>query len=94
MRDRELYARILGIESPWTVEGVELRLEDGEVLVRVKRDLGVPLTCPECGLEVSRYDASERRWRHLDTCQYQTILIAEVPRVRCRDHGVRQMRVP
>jgi transposase len=30
----------------------------------------------------------------LDTCQYRTILIAEVPRVRCREHGVRQVRVP
>ena len=29
MRDRELYARILGIEAPWRVEGVELKLEEG-----------------------------------------------------------------
>src|SRR6266498_481497 len=94
MRDRELYAHILGIESPWTVEEVELRLEQGEILVRVERKQGAPLKCPECGGEGARYDVSERQWRHLDTCQYQTILVAAVPRMRCRDHGVRQVHVP
>jgi transposase len=33
-------------------------------------------------------------WRHLDTCQYQTLLHARVPRVGCPTHGVRQVRVP
>ena len=32
---------------------------------------------------------SERSWRHLDTCQYRTILHAEVPRANCPEHGVR-----
>src|SRR5436853_1608736 len=94
MRDRELYARILGIESPWTVEDVELRLDQGEVLVKVERDRRVPLQCPECEREGTQYDAYERRWSHLETCQYQTILVARVPRVRCQEHGVRQLRVP
>jgi len=31
MQDRELYRRILGVEAPWEVERVELRLEKGEV---------------------------------------------------------------
>ena len=30
MQDRELYRQILGIESPWKVERVELRRADGE----------------------------------------------------------------
>lgn len=42
----------------------------------------------------ARYDHPERRWRHLDTCQYQTIVIAAVPRVSFPEHGVRQVRVP
>ena len=33
IRDRELYARMLGIEAPWRVEGVEWKLEEGEVVV-------------------------------------------------------------
>lgn len=94
MRDRELYARILGIEAPWTVEDVELRLEYGEVLIKVARSATARLVCPECSAEGAKYDEAERRWRHLDTCQYQTILVAKVPRVQCRDHGVHQIRVP
>ena len=82
MRDKELYARIVGIEAPWRVEDVELNLQQGEVVVRVAHD-GGPLTCPECGRPANRYDTRQRRCRHLDTCQYRTILAAEVHRVQC-----------
>ena len=34
------------------------------------------------------------QWRHLDTCQFQTHLHAEIPRVPCPTHGVKQVRVP
>src|SRR5260370_3114063 len=52
------------------------------------------LVCRECGARCPGDDSDERRWRHLDTCQYRTILIAKVARVRCEEHGVRQVRVP
>jgi len=38
MRDRELYEQILGIGTPWFVEEVELRLEQGEVHVFLKHE--------------------------------------------------------
>ena len=31
MQDHELYRRILGIEAPWYVDSVELKLEVGEI---------------------------------------------------------------
>ena len=93
MNDRKLYEQILGITAPWHVEQVELKLESGQILIRVESSSAVDV-CPECGERRPRYDTSERRWRHLDTCQYQTILVATVPRVRCDEHGVRQIRVP
>ena len=94
MRDTELYGQILGVKQPWRVGGVELRLEDGEVEVFVEHGGKGKLACPECGEPASRYDKRERRWRHLDTCQYRTILVAQVPRVDCCEHGVRTIRVP
>ena len=94
MRDRELYARILGLSSPWSVVNVELRSKEGEVLVFVVRDEKPGLRCPECQRRCSRYDKRERRWRHLDTCQYQTILVGEIPRIRCEEHGILQIAVP
>jgi len=94
MRDTDLYARILGVEQPWQVSGVELRLESGEVEVLVEHSGRGQLACPECGAPSSRYDTRPRRWRHLDTCQYRTILVAQVPRVQCRKHGVKTIQVP
>lgn len=93
MNDRKLYEQILGIPQPWYVEEVALRLDQGEIEVRVAGPAAVE-QCPECGKRCSRYDSAERRWRHLDTCQYRTILVAAVPRVDCDEHGVRQVRVP
>ena len=94
MRDTELYAQILGVSRPWQVRGVELKLEGGEVEVFVEHGEKGKLACPECGADSSRYDKRERRWRHLDTCQYRTILVADVPRVECAEHGVKTIRVP
>jgi transposase len=94
MRDTQLYAQILGVLPPWKVTQVELDNDDQDVAVHLKHGKPSALTCPECGKKAPYYDARERRWRHLDTCQYQTILVANVPRVRCEEHGVKQIRVP
>lgn len=93
MRDKDLYARILGIQSPWRVSDVELHLEAGEVQVFVGAEPAA-YRCPSCSKECPGYDSRQRRWRHLDTCQYRTILIADLPRVQCEDHGVVQITVP
>ena len=52
------------------------------------------LACPKCDARCPRHDHRIRRWRHLPTCQYRTILEVEVPRVSCSEHGVHQVPVP
>ena len=94
MRDKDLYAQILGIKRPWQVSGVDLNVPEGEVTVQVEQEEGVRSCCPTCGKESPGYDSRTRRWRHLDTCQYKTILVAEVPRVKCEEHGVVTVSVP
>lgn len=95
MQDKELYGRILGLESPWSVADVKLDVEGKRVHVFVEHPRGTKFKCPECGKELACYDhAPDREWRHLDTCQFQTILHASVPRVNCPDHGVLQATVP
>ena len=94
MQDRELYRRILGIESPWKVERVELLRADGEVHVFLEHDEQGRWPCPECNAECALHDHQpERRWRHLDTCQYRTILHAQPPRSDCPEHGPRVVRL-
>jgi transposase len=94
MRDKELYAAILGIQRPWQVTGVTLATESEEVRVSIEPVAGTRFACPTCGKACPGYDSRRRSWRHLDTCQFKTILEAEVPRVECPEHGVLQIRVP
>lgn len=94
MQDRELYAKLLGITSPWGVEDVELDMKTREVLVHVAVVDDDKLKCPTCFEPCGRHDTRERRWRHLDTMQMKTILVAKVPRVKCEEHGVHQVHVP
>jgi transposase len=95
MQDRQLYEQILGIASPWFVERVELQLKEGEVHVHLAHREDAKWTCAECDRVCPLHDhAAERAWRHLDTCQYQTLLHAATPRTACPEHGVRAVRLP
>src|SRR5574341_2199653 len=89
MRDVELYRAILGLTPPWTVVSVELDVAGQRVVVQGDA-VGGPFVCPECGAAGPRYDRKPRRWRHLDTMQFTTWIEADVPRVECATHGVRQ----
>ena len=94
MEDRELYQAILGLKAPWLVERVELKEGEHAVEVWVGPELGTTWICPECAAPAPGYDQVERRWRHLDTCQFTTLLRARVPRISCSTHGVKTVRVP
>lgn len=95
MRDTELYRQILGLEHPWSVNKVELSVGAQQVDVWVEHESAVRWPCPECQRPLACRDhAEERVWRHLDTCQFRTLLHARVPRVDCAEHGVLQVRVP
>ena len=94
MRDRDLYQKILGLSEPWRVVDIRLSLADRQVVVVVECTGGCPLSCPTCGRACGRHDHRTRQWRHLDTCQLQTLIEAEVPRVNCPEHGVQQVLVP
>ncbi len=95
MQDRDLYAQILGVSDPWQVKRVELKIAEGEVHVHLEHATGVTWPCGECGQPCPLYDhQTERRWRHLDTCQYRTILHADPPRSQCPEHGIRNVKLP
>lgn len=86
---------MLGLESPWTVESVELDVKEQRVDVRAGHKEGLQWPCPDCGALLSIYDHSEARtWRHLDSMQFKTFLHARAPRVNCSEHGVKQVKLP
>lgn len=94
MDELSLYEQILAITPPWTVENIKLGENDKTVHVYVDYDRESLLKCPLCDSACSRYDTRERTWRHLDTCQYQTLVHASIPRVNCQQHGALQLDVP
>ena len=55
---------------------------------------GGRLRCPHCGEACPGYDTRRREWRNLDAWGYSTFLVCDVPRMRCREHGVVTMQVP
>jgi transposase len=88
------YAQLLGLDDSWRVDAVELRLDERRVEVRLDY-VGTRVSCPECGVSCGLADhAEERRWRHLDTMQFTTELVARLPRCRCPDHGVKTIVPP
>ena len=89
-----LYAAVLGLKAPWRVERVETQLDAGEVHVTVALPTNTRWVCPECGAAAPIHDHQDRSWRHLDTCQFHTIVHARVPRLNCPTHGIRQLKVP
>jgi transposase len=93
MQDVELYAELLRLPAPWRVEGVRVAVSKEEIEVRVgctEQTWG----CPVCAQRMHIHEWEERRWRHLDSCQFKTMIVAAVPRVRCPVHGSITVRVP
>ena len=94
MQDKELCEKVLGLKAPWFVSDVDLQMEKSKVMVRLAHAPLVRFRCPECELERPTHDHRHRHWRHLDTCGFVTMIEADVPRVNCPAHGVRQIKVP
>lgn len=88
------YRLLLGLDQSWDVLDVALDLEANRVEIQLKHKGGV-LCCPECQANCSRADtAPARRWRHLDTMQFETIIEAAIPRSDCSKCGVKTIAVP
>ena len=94
MELEEHYGQLLGVETPWDISSIDLKIQDHRVDVIIEyTDNQGP--CPECGTICPKHDDRKKRtWRHLDTMQFSTYLHCEVPRVRCDAHGVKTVTIP
>jgi transposase len=89
------YARLLGLGDGWEVTDVDLDLVSQRVTIRLERVPGSPCCCAVCGEQRPLKDhATEREWRHLDTMQFETVLLARTPRTNCPKCGVLNVDVP
>jgi len=89
------YSQLLGLVEPWTIENIDLNVDQATLDIHVIEQDATAFPCPECGTSSKLYDhAPERRWRHLDTMQFTTEIVARLPRVSCQTHGVKTVGVP
>ena len=91
---RTHYARLLELDDSWEVADVALSFEGHRVEIWLK-SVGDGVQCSECGQACGiAGHAEERRWRHLDTMQFVTELVAQLPRCRCAEHGIKTVIPP
>jgi transposase len=93
MEDLQLYQQLLGLSEPWYVTGVRLDIQAQEVQVTVgvRQELW---GCPQCACRMHVHQWETRTWRHLDSCQFKTFIRADVPVVKCLEHGSQTVAVP
>ena len=89
----------LGIQAPWKITDIELIPSEKnpnrlEMHIYVDFEEGSSFPCPICGEEEKVYDTRERVWRHLNFFQYRSYIHARVPRIECKEHGVKTIEVP
>jgi len=89
----DFYKNLLDINDPWEVTSIKRDSKSREVTAIVGLKAGMPLLCPICGMNAKLHDHRFRRWRHLDSCNHKTIVEADIPRVECPEHGVKQIAV-
>jgi transposase len=95
MDSEQLYSQLLGISAPWKVERVDMDVHALRVDVYLAEAAQTKFCCPHCAQELGLYDHTPpRQWRHLDSCQFQTVLHARIPRIKCKQHGVMQVELP
>ncbi len=82
MKDTEFYAQILGLKSPWVVEEVDLAVSEKRVVVRLGYERGTLWASEDGEHRLPCHDHVERFWKHMDTCGFETLLAARVPRLR------------
>jgi transposase len=94
MKDVQLYQQILGDTTPWSVSEVRLNAKAREIEIEMALNDSELWACPVCSRRMHRHDTERKRWRHLDSCQFKTYVVADVPRVKCPDHGTQTVNVP
>ena len=95
MKDTALYEHLLGLKTPWSVKKVDLSLAEQRVVVEVVLKKGQVWADPTDAIKRAHINGwTERQWRHLDTCQSETLIKARVPQLTYSDGAVEELVAP
>src|SRR6187431_2854462 len=91
---KEFYAQSLDLKAPWKVVDVVIDGEARQVRILVECARGEVWGDPDTNERAEIKDWEERTWRHLDTCQFETIITAKVPRLLLKSGRTLTVSVP
>jgi transposase len=95
MKDTVFYEQVLGLKAPWTVKHVDLCVEAQKVTIEVELDSKQVWADPTNERARAHIHGwTTREWRHLDTCQFQTVIKARVPQLKYSNGQVQELAVP
>ena len=97
MNTTDIFAAALNLPAPWSISNIEFKPDSAgamELHIELSFPRGSKFACPECETEATAYDTTPRTWRHLNFFQYKTYIHADLPRVKCNEHGVKTINVP
>ena len=96
MFSKDIMTLGLGLEEPWKIvdQHLETNKSPHELHIRISADRGSRYPCPTCGEKCKAHDFREFTWRHLNFFQHHCYLTADVPRIKCPEHGIRRVNVP
>jgi len=90
----DLYQIMLQLDANWMIEKIGVSDEEERVDIEVKY-ISKKAVDPMSGEQLSIYDhCPARQWRHLDTLQYKTFIVASIPRVKNSKGNVNMIEVP
>ena len=92
MTDKNFFYEALGLFDPWTITSIELDTKAETVVVNV--GIKKKTKWAQDGKLLPIHDYTTRSWRHLDTMQLETTIVAKVPRVRYPDGTTGVVPVP
>ena len=96
MNSKDIITLGLGLQDPWEITGQLLDTDKTphELRLTIQAGRGERYPCPVCRALCHAHDFKEMTWRHLNFFQHHCLITAAVPRVRCQEHGVKQIEVP
>ncbi|QJC57960.1 hypothetical protein HC248_03292 [Polaromonas vacuolata] len=95
MNDTTLYEHLIGLKTPWSVNKVDLSLEDQRVVVEVvlkKAQVCADPTDPTKRAHIHGW--TNREWRHLDTCQFEKLIKSRMPQLKYSDRTGQELVGP
>ena len=83
---------LLEVEKPWVLTKIDLHPKNKVIDVFIDFKKGSTFSCMQCDELCSVHDSSFRRIRHLDIFEFQCYLNIRMPRIKCKEHGIKTIR--